>query len=200
MSFMAFSFFFFMASSAFSAEVEKYVPASQDYLQRHVSFFDRDHDGIIYPWETLEGMKAIGISDLTAKTIATLTHMSISPKTIEGNSTDPKLPIFVKNIAKAKFESDTGSWDAQGRFNATRFEENFCKHAHARKDSLTWDEIMEMMKTNNVPKDFRGWIGSYNGWKLFYSLAKDKNGLLHKKTMKNLYDGSAFYQLEKGRR
>lgn len=35
---------------------------------------------------------------------------------MQGNSTDPKLPIFVKNIAKAKFESDTGSWDAQGRY------------------------------------------------------------------------------------
>ncbi|XP_044478274.1 uncharacterized protein LOC123205394 isoform X2 [Mangifera indica] len=85
MSFWAFSFFvvFFMASSAFSAEVEQYVPAEQDVLQRHVSFFDRNHDGIIYPSETVEGMKAIGINPFLAQSSAALIHMAISPVTTE---------------------------------------------------------------------------------------------------------------------
>ncbi|XP_044478273.1 probable peroxygenase 5 isoform X1 [Mangifera indica] len=202
MSFWAFSFFvvFFMASSAFSAEVEQYVPAEQDVLQRHVSFFDRNHDGIIYPSETVEGMKAIGINPFLAQSSAALIHMAISPVTTESKLPDVKLPIVVKNIAKGKHGSDSGTYDAQGRFVPAKFEEIFSKHAHAHDDSLTSDELMEMLKTNRQPNDFKGWVASFAEWKLLYDLSKDKDGLLHKDTVRAIYDGSLFYQLEKGRK
>ncbi|XP_044494548.1 probable peroxygenase 5 [Mangifera indica] len=202
MSFWAFSFFvvFFMASSAFSAEVEEYVPAEQDVLQRHVSFFDRNHDGIIYPSETVEGMKAIGINPFSAQSSAALIHMAISPKTTESKLPDVKLPIVVKNIAKGKHGSDSGTYDAQGRFVPAKFEEIFSKHAHAHDDSLTSDELMEMLKTNRQPNDFKGRVASFAEWKLLYDLSKDKDGLLHKDTVRAIYDGSLFYQLEKGRK
>ncbi|XP_044494404.1 probable peroxygenase 5 [Mangifera indica] len=202
MSFWAFSFFvvFFMASSAFSAEVEEYVPAEQDVLQSHVSFFDRNHDGIIYPSETVEGMKAIGINPFLAQSSASLIHMAISPVTTESKLPNVKLPIVVKNIAKGKHGSDSGTYDAQGRFVPAKFEEIFSKHAHAHDDSLTSDELMEMLKTNRQPNDFKGWVASFAEWKLLYDLSKDKDGLLHKDTVRAIYDGSLFYQLEKGRK
>ncbi|XP_044478281.1 probable peroxygenase 5 [Mangifera indica] len=202
MSFWAFSFlfFFFMVSYAFSAEVDEYVPAEQDALQRHVSFFDRDHDGIIYPWETVEGMIAIGLNPLLAKTSAAQIHMAISPKTIESKLPDLKLPIVVKNVVNAKHGSDTGTYDAQGRFVPEKFEEIFSKHAHAHSDSLTWDELMEMLKANRQPNDFQGWVASFAEWKPFYDLCKDNDGLLHKDKVRAIYDGSIFSQLEKGRK
>lgn len=36
-------------------------------------------------------------------------------------------------------------------------------------------------------------------WKLLYSLCKDKNGLLHKDTIRAVFDGSLFVQMEKER-
>ncbi|XP_010271382.1 PREDICTED: probable peroxygenase 3 [Nelumbo nucifera] len=36
------------------------INGDQTALQKHVAFFDRNKDGLIYPWETFEGFRAIG--------------------------------------------------------------------------------------------------------------------------------------------
>ncbi|XP_044494869.1 probable peroxygenase 5 [Mangifera indica] len=113
---------------------------------------------------------------------------------------DVKLPIVVKNIAKGKHGSDSRTYDAQGRFVPAKFEETFSKHAHAHDDSLTSDELMEMLKANRQTNDFKGSAASFTKWKLLYDLSKDKDRLLHKDTVRAIYDGSLFYQLEKGRK
>lgn len=40
-------------------------------------------------------------------------------------------------------------------------------------------------------------FASYTEWKILYVLCKDKNGLLHKETVRAVYDGSLFEQMEK---
>ena len=42
-------------------------------------------------------------------------------------------------------------------------------------------------------------VASYAEWKILYGLCKDKNGLLHRDTVRAVYDGSLFENMEKER-
>ena len=58
---------------------------------------------------------------------------------------------------------------------------------------------MGMLKANREPNDRRGWFASWTEWKILYVLCKDKHGLLHKETIRGVYDGSLFERMEKER-
>ncbi|WJX16748.1 plant seed peroxygenase [Trifolium repens] len=103
----------------------------------------------------------------------------------------------VKNIQLGKHGSDTGVYDSEGRFVASKFEEIFIKHAHTHPNALTYDELKQLIKSNREPKDLKGRIGSSVEWNVLYKLAKDKNGLLQKETIRGVYDGSLFEVLKK---
>ncbi|KAG2605141.1 probable peroxygenase 4 [Panicum virgatum] len=171
-------------------------------LQRHVAFFDRDKDGVIYPSETYEGFRAIGAGVSLSAFSALFINGLLGPKTVPENEKAPafKLPIYVKNIHKGKHGSDSGVYDANGRFVPEKFEEIFKKHAHTRPDALTGKELQELLKANREPKDFKGWLGGFTEWKVLYSLCKDEKGFLHKDTVRAVYDGSLFERLEKERK
>jgi len=34
---------------------ENPIPLQENILQKHAAFFDKNHDGVIYPWETFQG-------------------------------------------------------------------------------------------------------------------------------------------------
>ncbi|MFS7952249.1 putative plant seed peroxygenase [Helianthus anomalus] len=78
------------------------------------------------------------------------------------------------------------------RFVNSKFEEIFHKYARTHPDALTSDELNEFLKGNREPKDYGGWIGGLSEWKILYYLAKDKDGLLKKDTIRSVYDGSLF--------
>ncbi|XP_020592890.1 probable peroxygenase 4 isoform X1 [Phalaenopsis equestris] len=165
-------------------------------LQKHASFFDRNKDGVIYPWETFRGFRAIGGGVGQSIVAAVFINGLLAPKTRTGKFLSPLLPIYVKNISKGKHGSDSGAYDAQGRFVPEKFEEIFQKHAHTNTNALTSDELKEMLLSNRVPKDYMGWLGASAEWKALFSLCKDDNGLLPKETVRAAYDGSLFFKME----
>ncbi|KAI6677180.1 hypothetical protein NL676_037976 [Syzygium grande] len=64
--------------------VEKYDPAmphDQSVLQKHVAFFDRNHDGLVYPWETFRGFRSIGAGLPLSTVAAAFINMALSQKT-----------------------------------------------------------------------------------------------------------------------
>ncbi|CAI0459174.1 unnamed protein product, partial [Linum tenue] len=152
----------------------------QNVLQKHVMFFDRNHDGIIYPWETFQGFRAIGCGFLLSAAAAIFINLGLSSKTRPGRFPSLLLPIEI-------------------RFVPAKFEEIFSKHARSHPDALTSDELGEMLKQNREPKNYAGWLGSYSEWKILFLLGKDENGLLQKDTVRSVYDGSLFERMEKER-
>ncbi|XP_074274924.1 putative peroxygenase 4 isoform X2 [Silene latifolia] len=168
----------------------------ENVLAKHVTFFDRNHDGVVYPWETFQGFRAIG-AGLALSTVAGLIiNMGLSHKTRPGKFPNLLFPIEIKNIAKAKHGSDSGVYDTEGRFVQSKFEAIFSKHAHSNGNALTSNELGEMLKANRQPKDFAGWFGSYIEWKILFYLCKNKNGVLEKDTVRAVYDGSLFEKME----
>ncbi|XP_058078810.1 probable peroxygenase 5 [Magnolia sinica] len=184
-------------SSNTSGMKETELNDHENVLQKHVEFFDRNKDGIIYPWETFQGFRAIG-SGLLLSTFASLfINMGLSRKTNPGKWPSPLFPIYVKNIKLAKHGSDSGVYDAEGRFVPSKFEEIFHKHALTNGNALTAEELSAMLKANREPKDYKGWIAALSEWKILLHLCKDKDGLLHKETVRAVYDGSLFERMAK---
>lgn len=189
------------SSSSSSSSMADVYKGELTPLQRHVAFFDRNKDGVIYPSETYQGFRAIGCGVALSAAAAVFVNGGLGPKTVlENEKPAPfKFPIYVKNIHRGKHGSDSGVYDSNGRFVPEKFEEIFKKYAQTRPDALTGKELQEMMKANREPKDLKGWLGGFTEWKVLYSLCKDKDGFLHKDTVRAVYDGSLFERLEQER-
>ncbi|KAK6921621.1 Caleosin-related [Dillenia turbinata] len=175
------------------------IPTDENVLAKHVAFFDKNHDGIVYPWETFRGFREIGAGLFLSIAGGFVINIGLSQKTRPGKFPSLLFPIEIKNIQKAKHGSDSGVYDSEGRFVPDKFEQIFSKHAHTNPEALTGDELKEMIKSNRETKDYSGWFAAYVEWKVLYDLCKDKNGLLHKDTIRAVYDGSLFEQMAKER-
>jgi len=174
--------------------------ANMTALQKHVSFFDRNKDGIITPTETFEGFIAIGCDVAYSRDSASSVHASLGPITSPADAPLPHINIHIDLIHRGMHGSDTGALDAKGRFVPQKFEEIFIKHAKVRPDGLTSSEVEEMILANRDPLDRRSWSAPENEWGLTYKLASDKDGFLHKDSVRGIYDGSVFVKLEEKRR
>ncbi|XP_057961514.1 probable peroxygenase 4 [Malania oleifera] len=175
------------------------IEGDLNVLQKHVAFFDRNGDGVVYPWETFQGFRAIGAGIPLSTVSAIFINGLLSQKTRPGKFPSLLFPIEVKNIHRAKHGSDSGVYDAEGRFVPLAFEEIFKKHARTKPTALTSEELMAMLKANRVPKDYKGWFAAWTEWRTLYSLCKDKDGLLQKDTVRAVYDGSLFEKMQKER-
>ncbi|GJN08612.1 hypothetical protein PR202_ga26551 [Eleusine coracana subsp. coracana] len=127
-------------------------PRGMSVLQQHAAFFDRNGDGVIYPWETFKGLRAIGCS-------------------------------FPKSLFFAFFINLALSYPTQS-------------YGRTVQNALTKDELNFMLKSNRNMYDFIGWIAASAEWKLLYDVAKDKDGLLQRETVRGVFDGSLFDRLQ----
>ncbi|XP_006649654.1 peroxygenase-like [Oryza brachyantha] len=171
-------------------------PRGMSVLQQHASFFDRDGDGVIHPWETFQGLRAIGCGYPVSFAGAILINLVLSYPTQPGWMPSPLLSIHIKNIHKGKHGSDSETYDTEGRFDPSKFDAIFSKYGRTQPNALTKDELNSMLKANRNMYDFIGWITSFGEWMLLYSVAKDKEGLLQREAVRGVFDGSLFERLQ----
>ena len=171
-------------------------------LQKHVMFFDANHDGILTPGETRSGFRRLGVSPLGSLASAILIHAGMTRISESGG-------IDISRIAFSKHGSDTGIYDARGHFVQAAFDRMWTFDAD-RSGSLTWTELKAMMAANRT--DTAGSLASRAEFGLLIRVGADTTATemgqsvpaLSRARLQAFYDGSLFYvmaeQRESGKR
>lgn len=164
-------------------------------MQQHVDFFDRDQDGIIYPWDTYVGFRRIGFNRLISFLAVPFIHGSFSYPSLPTWWPQLSFPIYIKNMHRCKHGSDSEVYDTEGRFVPEKFEELFTKYDRENKGGLSWTDIGKMVRGNMNIMDPVGWIAERLEWYVFWSIAANQQGILTKEIVRAQYDGTLWDKL-----
>lgn len=177
------------------------APKKPTALQTHLSFFDKNNDGTVTRAETTLSLQQLGLSPREATNAAFLIHLVLGPKT---TGSWRSLDISVKTIKLAKHGSDTGAFDADGRFVPAAFERMFAEFDVNRSNSLSEVEISNMIVANAKlrPGDT---TAAKKEFQLLMKVAADTTEdaggkripAITRQRLQEFYDGSLFFTLAK---
>jgi len=175
----------------------------KDYtvLQQHVLFWDRDGDGVIWPYDTYVGFRELGFNILFSILAVLIINLNFSYPTRLAHSwfPDPFFRVYVDSIHKAKHGSDSGVYDTEGRFIPQLFENLFAKWDKDNDGALKLEELLSMTHGHRCAVDPYGWFANVFEWGTTYLLLQ-KDGKIYKEDLRQLFDGSLFWRIREQRR
>ncbi|KAI1777066.1 Caleosin-domain-containing protein [Hypoxylon cercidicola] len=171
----------------------------QTALQQHVSFFDRDNDGIIWPSDVYNGFRELGFCILFSLG-SLLIPFFFSYPTRLGHSwiPDPLLRIYVNDIHKAKHGSDSGVYDFDGNLNTERFDHMFDRFDTSGTGGLSVSDLIELLRKDRCAADPAGWSFAVMEWWTTWLLLQ-KDGRVWKDDLRACYDGTLFWKISQER-
>ena len=161
-------------------------------LQKHVDFFDTDLDGKITLSDTYHGLRRLGLGAARAAAFAGVINAALGSST----SGAPSLTVDAGRIHAGKHRSDTGVYDAKGRFSAPRFRRLFARYDADGDGALDGEDLARLCAENRA--DIVGHVGSKAEFGLLLDLAgEERNGkkVLTRGRLQRFYNGSLFYQV-----
>lgn len=169
-------------------------------LQKHVLFWDRDCDGVIWPYHIYNGFRDLGFCVLFSLG-ALLIPFFFSYPTRLGHSwiPDPFFRIYMASGNKSKHGSDTGLYTLDGHFNEKRFDEMFATFDSEDAGGLSVDDVVHLWRKNRVAVDVAGWCFAFMEWWTTWLLLQ-KDGRVWKDDLRACYDGTIFWRISKAQK
>ena len=161
-------------------------------LQKHVDFFDVDHDGRITLSDTYSGLRRLGLGAARAAAFAGVINTALGWST----SGAPSLTVDAERIQAGKHRSDTGVYDKNGRFSLPRFRRLFARYDADGDGALDGEELARLCADNRT--DLIGHLGSKAEFGLLLDIAGEDRGgkrVLTRGRLHRFYNGSLFYEL-----
>lgn len=174
----------------------------QTALEGHVSFFDRNNDGIITVTDTYLGFRRLTFNPLVSFLAAIVIHSAFSYATRLGFTwlPDPFFRLWVRYIHKAKHGSHTGVYDTNGEFDVHIFNKIMDRYTSGRRNGqryLTGQALVNMVKGQRLSYDPFGSIAAILEWSFIWILYFDSS--IHgvwEEDIRAQYDGSGFWNIE----
>lgn len=161
-------------------------------LQKHVDFFDTDHDGKITLFETYQGLRRLGLGAARSAVFGGVINAALGPTT----SRAPSLTVDASHIHAGKHGSDTGVYDEEGHFVRESFDRLFARYDGDEDEALDREDLARLFEGKRT--DLLGHLGSVAEFGLLLSLAgEERNGrkVITRQRLEEFYDGSLFYKL-----
>ncbi|KAJ5982365.1 hypothetical protein N7451_012465, partial [Penicillium sp. IBT 35674x] len=155
-------------------------------LQQHILFWDRDGDGMIFPWDTYNGFRELGFNIIFSILATLIININFSYPT--------RLAIH-----KAKHGSVSGTYDPEGHFLPQLFENLFSKWDQDDDGALTLRELLMLMHGHRCAADPFGWFAAFFEWGTTWLLIQ-KNNKVYREDLRAVYDGSLFWKIREARK
>ena len=168
-------------------------------LQKHVLFWDRDCDGVIWPWQIFQGFRELGFG-IVWSIGSLLIPVFFSYPTRLGHSwiPDPFFRIYVDTGNKSKHGSDSGIYSFDGNFSQSRFDEMFDYFDTTSTGSLSAEDLWHLWGRNRCAADPAGWSFAFMEWSTTWLLLQ-KDGRVWKDDLRACYEGTLFWKISKAR-